>query len=319
MNNQLPKNQNKLKNKKNDQIGFQSDIVIDEDGEIFVSFFGPELLHLLNRSVEFGTNRTWNLPALSSDYFDQELLRIRTEYENCVLCPKECGQDRTKNAKNNCGDWTLRVSNFGISFGDEIEISNGGGSGVLFLNGCPLTCPSCINVEKVCNDQSETSILNFLKMCESLYLKGANNIQILSPTVSLPHLRIILQTLKKLSFPLPVILKSSGYESLSELQKLEGLVDIYIPDYKFATSDFWENKSGARNYHENFIVCLEEMHRQTGDIQFNEKNIITRGTIIRHVLNPYIKEKEKEFIKNFLSNQKKGIQISLQNNFVVLE
>lgn len=313
------KKQNYFKSKKNSAAGFQSDIVIDEDGDIFISFFGPELLHLLNRTIEFDSYRSWVLPDLPPDYFARDLKLIKAEYENCLLCPKECGHNRVKNSHGNCGDWHLRVSNFGISFGDEREISDGGGSGVLFLNGCPLTCPSCINEEKVRDDKNGTTINDFLKMCESLYQTGANNIQILSPSVSLPHIRIILQTLKKYSFPLPIILKSSGYESVSELKKLEGLVDVYLPDYKFSSSQFWEKESGASKYHETFIECLEEMHRQTGDIKKNEKDIITRGVMIRHVLNPYIKSVERKFIEDFLNKQSKGIYISILDNFVVLE
>lgn len=314
-----PSEKKQLKNKKNSSPSFQSDIVINEDGEIFISFFGPELLHLLDRTIEFDCNRNWSLPEFAPGYFDKTIKLIKNEYQNCLLCPKECGYDRVKNAHPNCGDWELKISNFGISFGDEKEISNGGGSGVLFLNGCPLTCPSCINEEKVRDNTSMTSIEACLKMCESLYQKGANNIQILSPSVSLPHLRTILQLLKNLSFPLPIILKSSGHESLKELKKLEGLVDIYIPDYKFSTSRFWEKESGANRYHETFIECLEEMYRQVGSTQKNEKDIITKGVMIRHVLNPFLKADEKKIISEFLSAQKKDIHVSILDNFVILD
>lgn len=319
MNKQIAKKQFKSKNKKNSGTSFQSDIVINEDGEIAISFFGPELLHLLNRSIEFDCNRSWALPVFEPRHFETLLELIKKEYENCLLCPKECGYDRVKNAHANCGDWELKVSNFGLSFGDEKEISNGGGSGVLFLNGCPLTCPSCINEEKVRDNKSMTSIETCLQMCESLYQKGANNIQILSPSVSLPHLRTILQILKNLSFPLPIILKSSGHESVKELRKLEGLVDIYIPDYKFATSSFWEKESGALCYHDTFIECLEEMYRQVGSTCKNDKDIMTKGVMIRHVLNPFLKADEKKFISDFLNQQRKDIYISILNNFVQLD
>lgn len=319
MSNLKVKKQNNFKNKKNNSISFQSDIVIDENGEIHISFFGPELLHLIHRKIEFDYNRLWKLPHFSSFHFDEIMKELKLEYENCTICPKECGFDRVNDIHQNCGDWNLKVSNFGISFGDEIEISNGGGSGVIFLNGCPLTCPSCINEEKVRDTKSSTSIINFLKMCESLYLKGANNIQILSPSVSLPHVRTILKILKELNFPLPVALKSSGYESLSELIKLEGLVDIYIPDYKFSKNNFWQKESGAEKYHEVFLRCIKEMHRQTGNVISNDKNIITRGVMVRHVLNPYIDEKEKKIIDRFLKSLDKGIHISILDNFVKLD
>jgi putative pyruvate formate lyase activating enzyme len=269
-------NKNKIKKQKPNKVLFQSDIVINDEGEILISFFGPELLHLVNRSIDFGSDRTWCLPA---DYekldHSLELQKIKNEYRECKICPKECSFDRVQSAHPNCGDWNLKVSNFGISFGDEPEISNGGGSGLLFLSGCPLTCPSCINEEKVRSDDQIVSLNDFLKMCEKLYQNGANNLQILSPTVYLPHLRFFLKILKDFSFPLPIILKSSGYELVEYLAKFEGLVDIYLPDYKFSSSNFWKKESGASDYHEVFIESLNEMYRQVGGIVKNDKGIIT--------------------------------------------
>lgn len=299
---------------------FQSDIVIDEDGEISISFMGHELLHLIdNRMMKQSPTREWTLPHLSCSDFISEFQIIKQEYTACTMCPKQCKSDRVKSSHSHCGDWQLRVSNFGISYGDEAEISNGGGSGVIFMGGCPLTCPSCINPEKVRNDDNIITILDFLLMAERLYLKGANNIQILSPTVHLPQLRLILTLLKEYSFPLPIILKSSGYESPEELRKLKGLVDIYIPDYKFSTSDYWKKQSGASDYQEVFKKCLKEMYQQVGQVVSNNESIIQRGVIIRHIKNPYLTEEENAFIKQFLSEQPEDIFISILDNFVLLE
>lgn len=313
------KNKIQSNTKKNSTISFQSDIVIDEEGEVFVSFFGPELMHLLQRDVKPNGNTGWSLPLFQENYFNKELSFLKAEYCNCTLCPKKCGFDRINNSHTNCGNYELKVSNHGISFGDEKVISNGGGSGVIFLNGCPLTCPSCINEEKVRDERSETTIVAFLRMCESLYLKGANNIQILSPSVSYPQIRLILKILKDLSFPLPIIIKSSGYENVDELKKLRGLVDIYLPDYKFFNNSFWEKKSGADNYHEIFVECLKEMYSQTGPIVMNAENQIIKGVMVRHVLNPYIGINENKKIEDFLKCLGNDIFISIQNNFVVLE
>lgn len=299
---------------------FQSDIVIDEDGEISISFMGHELLHLIdNRVLKQSTLREWKLPPFADSDFISELQNIKHEYSKCTMCPKQCNFDRVKSSHLNCGDWQLRVSNIGISFGDEAEIANGGGSGVILMGGCPLTCPSCINPEKVRSDDNVVTIQEFLLLVEKLYFKGANNIQILSPTVHLPHLRLILTLLKKHSFPLPIILKSSGYESPEELSQLKGLVDIYIPDYKFSTSDFWKKQSGASDYQEVFQQCLKEMYQQVGKIIKSNENIIQRGVIIRHVKNPYLTEAENLFIQHFLSEQPEDIFISILDNFVVLE
>jgi putative pyruvate formate lyase activating enzyme len=299
---------------------FQSDIVINEDGDILISFFGAELLHLIDtrRSV-FRPIQDWVLPEFKQSYYLNQLEDIKKQYTSCLMCPKECGFDRVKSAHPNCGDWQIKVSNYGISFGDEAEICNGGGSGVIFLSGCPLTCPSCINNEKVRNDGTPLTIHEFLQLAENLQKKGANNIQILSPTVNLPHLRFALKILKESSFPLPIILKSSGYESVSELKKFKGLVDIYIPDYKFSTSCYWKKQSGADDYQAVFEKCLEEMYSQLGPIVRDENGNIINGVIIRHVKNPYLSKSENELIEHFLKSQPQDIFISILDNFVVLD
>lgn len=187
------------------------------------------------------------------------------------------------------------------------------------MSGCPLTCPSCINPEKVQQGGTETSIEEFLLMCESLYHRGASNIQILSPTVHLPKLITALRILKHQNFPLPLIFKSSGYEKVSELKKFEGLVDIYLPDFKFSSSCFWKSQAGVNDYHEVFIKCLQEMFRQVGPAKKNELGLLTRGVLIRHVNNPYLEESEKKEMLSFLQNLSQGIQVSYLDNFVVLD
>jgi putative pyruvate formate lyase activating enzyme len=311
------KKTNQNLNPKKRTSSFQSDIVIDENGEIFISFFPPELLHLVSKKqIPSNLSPSWIQPHYSPDelrFLDKE------EYSSCNLCPKTCGFDRVKQSHPLCGDWNLKVSNYGVSFGDEAVLSNGGGSGVIFISGCHLTCPSCINPEKVRSDNSIVSVQEFLNIAEMLYLKGVNNIQILSPTINLPHIRHVLNLLKKYHFPLPIVLKSSGYESIEEIKKLKGLVDIYVPDYKFQSSHFWTTKSGARDYHNIFIPCLEEMYHQVGEAKFNQEGNIEKGVIIRHVKNPYLSSIENDSIDKFLNSQKKDIVISILNNFVVLD
>ncbi len=299
---------------------FQSDIVIDENGEIFISFFGPELLHLNNsRALAPKTIHHWQAPELDQKTILSHQEAIKKEYAHCLLCPKECGFDRVKSSHPNCGDWQLKVSNYGISFGDEPEISNGGGSGVIFISGCPLTCPSCINDEKVRTDGTAVTIEDFLLLAEKLLHNGANNIQILSPSVSLPQLRIALKILKESSFPLPILFKSSGYESMNEIKKFKGLVDVYIPDYKFSTSCYWKKQSGADNYQEVFQDCLAEMYAQVGPVIKDSEGNIINGVIIRHVKNPYLSKEENTSIENFLNAQPKDVFISVLDNFVVLD
>lgn len=254
----------------------------------------------------------WQLPRSSVD-----LRAAASEYTNCYLCPRQCGFNRLNGSHPMCGDWNLKVSNYGLSFGDEEVLSKGGGSGIIFLAGCHLDCPSCISRDFVDDHSSLTSPSDFLTLAFRLHQSGANNLQILSPTVHYPALRLILEELRKSGFPLPVILKTSGYEALEEIKKFRGLVDIWLPDYKFMRSHTWTERSGARSYPEVFKECLDEMRLQTGRPVIKE-NLLRSGTMIRHVRNPYLESLEQEEILLYLKNIE-GVHLSILDDFIELE
>jgi putative pyruvate formate lyase activating enzyme len=288
----------------------QSDIVITADGKIHISFLWDDLADLaLPSAEEVYPALSWT-PPLTLPVFSL------TEYESCELCPKACGFNRVSSLHPTCGDEKLRVSNSGLSLGDEREIRGTRGSGIIMLSGCPLTCPSCHNPEKVAHG-NETSPQEFMGLCADLLAQGAHNIQILSPTVHLPALRMVLQALKDSGFPLPVIFKSSGYESVSELKKLKGLVDVYLPDFKFGSCSEWGKKSGVKDYFEQSTLAIEEMRAQTGAAVLDANGLITRGVLIRHVEAP-LPVSEKKQIKDYLDGLKDVI-ISYQDTFTDLE
>ena len=176
------KKQKKQSEKKS--IAFQSDIIIDEDGDVFISFLGRSFCILIDsptvEASESKRHSSWTKPIIPSD------ITSNLEYQKCNLCPRSCGFDRTNFVHPLCGDSKLRVSNFGISFGDENFLSAGGGSGVIFLSGCPLTCPSCINKEKV-----HTQGTKFLQMISSSW--WVNYTQRMFQTFKFSHLRYICQ------------------------------------------------------------------------------------------------------------------------------
>jgi|GEM_PF-1834334 len=296
----------------------QSDIVIDPDGKIHISFLWEDLRDLprsLNEKYVSAKPafilRNWNPTEFKSP---DSLL---SEYEHCKLCPKECGFNRVKNKHPTCGDFELRVATFGISFGDEPEIRGTGGSGAIMLSGCPLKCPSCHNPEKVA-DGTAINAQDFFSLCKKLYEDGAHNIQILSPTVHMPILRVLLRSLKSDSFPIPIVLKSSGYESVDQLRSLEGLVDIYLPDFKFGQCSQWSQRAGVKNYFEVAVAALHEMARQVGALEVDDQGVATKGVLVRHVQAP-LPSAEKTQIRNFLNQLPEGIRVSYQDNFVSLE
>ena len=297
----------------------QTDITIDADGKIHLSFLWDDLRGLPGALVADTLQNTGSLqprPEWHPPLLELSADHVR-KYESCSLCPKECGFNRWKNAHPTCGDWKLRVSNSGITYGDEPEIRGQTGSGAIMLSGCPLKCPSCHNPEKVA-DGTPVSPLEFLEICKSLYDRGAENIQILSPTVHLAMLIPILTALKKNSFPIPIVFKSSGYENLEQLKALDGLVDVYLPDLKFGSCSLWSKRAGVRDYFEQTKAAISEMIKQTGALQLDSRGVAKRGVLVRHVEAP-LPESEKAQILAFLSLLPEGVAVSIQNTFVSLE
>ncbi|NDD91232.1 radical SAM protein [bacterium] len=243
--------------------------------------------------------------------------QARDEYRSCQLCPKKCGFNRLEKSHPTCGDSSLRVATFGISHGDEPAIRGTQGSGAIMLSGCPLKCPSCHNPEKVSHG-TPTSPEAFLRICKDLYDRGAHNIQILSPTVHLPALRAVLIALRESRFPLSIVLKSSGYESVEQLQRLEGLVDVYLPDFKFGPHSSWSRRAGVRDYFEKASTAVHEMFRQVGGLTLDASGVAKKGVLIRHVRAP-LPADEQALIDRFLGTLPAEIGLSIQNNFVTLE
>lgn len=296
----------------------ESDVIIEPDGTLRISFFWDDLADLpltFGKRSDRGTDFPVKAFSRAGETAIESLSFPKSEYEKCQLCPKSCGWNRTQRAHPSCGDYHLRVATYGLTLGDEPEIKGKRGSGALMLSGCPLRCPSCHNPEMVKHGTSY-SIKEFCDLAFSLVEQGAHNIQILSPTVHFPALRVALEELKKIRFPLPIILKSSGFERIEELKKFDHLVDIYLPDFKFGSCSSWATRARARNYFRVAQAAIHEMIRQVGPLQLDSQGIAQRGVLVRHVLSPLPPE-EREEIQGFLHSL--NVPVSYLDNWVSLE
>jgi putative pyruvate formate lyase activating enzyme len=233
------------------------------------------------------------------------------------MCPAVCGFDRTVSDHPRCGGTGLRVATWGISLGDEPALSACGGSGVMMLSGCPLRCPSCHNPEMV-EGGGDTGAGRFMEMAWSLLEQGAGNLQILSPTVHMPKLRHLLAGLRSEGYGIPVVLKSSGYESVAMLRQLEGLVDVYVPDFKYGRRSRRAAAAGAADYYERAREAIGEMFRQTGKAGYSPKGMIVRGVMVRHVRAP-MPVSERESIRKFLDGVPEGVAVSTSDTFDILD
>jgi len=204
-------------------------------------------------------------------------------YENCKLCPRECGAERNAGKTGFCGcPDTAMVAKTMLHKWEEPALAGSGGSGAIFLGGCTMKCVYCQNCAISRRPRGEPVTSGQLRqMMEDLIARGAENIDLVSPT---PYLPTILPALEpKLS--VPVVYNCGGYERVETLKKLEGKIDIYLPDLKYADNRLAKALSRAPDYFEKTTAAIKEMVRQTGPVQW-EGEKITRGTIIRHLILP---------------------------------
>ena len=203
--------------------------------------------------------------------------------ENCNLCPRKCGVDR-KISKGICGVGnSLRIARAAAHFWEEPCISGTKGSGTVFFSGCNLKCVYCQNYEisSGCYGKDIT-VERFRKICDELIAQGVHNINLVTPS---HYSDKILESLQN-PLSVPVVYNSSGYDSVEILQKLEGKVQIYLPDLKYLSSDIAKAYSRAADYPDIAKRAISEMFRQVGEPVFDDDGIMQKGMIIRHLMLP---------------------------------
>lgn len=202
----------------------------------------------------------------------------------CNQCPRKCNVDRTRTVGYCKSPEEFRLSRAALHFWEEPCISGKNGSGAVFFSGCNLGCLFCQNYEISHENKGMTvSDDGLIKIFENLVEQGANNINLVNPT---HYAERLARVLKKYKPSVPVVYNSSGYENAETLKMLDGLVDIYLPDFKYIRSDKALKYSRAEDYPEVAMRALEEMYRQRGKTEFDENGIMKKGMIIRHLILP---------------------------------
>ena len=212
----------------------------------------------------------------------EEILR------ECTLCPRECKVDRTAGEKGFCktGDKPF-ISSYSPHFGEEKPLVGRSGSGTIFMGNCNLGCIFCQNYS--ISHLEEGIVMSFEKLADimlSLQNEGCHNINFVTPTHEMPMLLRSLLIASEKGLRLPIVYNCGGYESLHAIQLLEGVVDIYMPDFKYADPARAKKYSGAENYPEVARAALKEMHRQVGDLLTDKRGIAMRGQLVRHLVLP---------------------------------
>ena len=237
----------------------------------------------------------------------------------CRLCPRECGAKRSAGKHGICGVAdTVLVARAALHMWEEPCISGDDGSGAVFFAGCPLRCVYCQNYEitggKTGRELSASQLSDiFLHLQE----QNAANINLVTAGHYAPQVAQALSLAKGRGLRIPVVYNSSGYEKVQTLQLLDGLVDIYLPDFKYADSRSAEELSAAPDYPETAKAAIAEMVRQTGDhgCLFDDRGMMTRGVIVRHLLLPGHVSQAKQIAEYLYHTYKDRIYLSLLNQY----
>ena len=218
--------------------------------------------------------------------------RARDLYEvfrNCRLCPRACGVNRLAGELGECRSTSrAKVSSAQAHFGEEPPLVGRRGSGTIFFSNCNLHCVFCQNSE--ISHDGEGGLVSdeaLARLMIGLQQQGCHNINVVTPTHVVPNIVEALRAAIRLGLRVPLVYNCGGYESVEVLKLLDGIVDIYLPDFKYSDAATAEKYSaGAKDYPEVAAAALEEMHRQVGELVMDERGIALRGLMIRHLVLP---------------------------------
>ena len=237
--------------------------------------------------------------------------------EKCELCPFKCKVNRLNGqiGRCKCTD-KIKIALYSLHYYEEPCISGKEGSGTVFFSNCNLRCLFCQNY-KISQEGKgyEISIEEladiFLKQQEA----GANNINLVTPTMYVYHIIEAIRIAKRKGLKLPIVYNTNGYENVETIKKLDGYIDIYLPDLKYFYDDLGVKYSGVNNYFEIATKAILEMIKQVGKPEFDENGLIKKGTIIRHLILPGHIQNSKHILKWLKDNVENKAYISVMAQY----
>ena len=254
---------------------------------------------------------------------DRALSQLSPLEKNCTLCPRQCRVDRTRGQTGTCQTGSqARVSVGLLHFGEEPVLSGRGspagarGSGTIFFAGCNLKCLFCQNFQLSWLNEGElVSEEEIARMMLELQSKGALNINFVSPThVILPILRA-LRLAYQGGLSIPLVYNSNGYDSVEVIEQLQGIIDIYLPDLKYVSSELSKKYSSAPDYFEQAKLALQEMFCQQPDLILDENEIALKGLIIRHLVLPGATDDSIKVLEWIAENLSTSVGLSLMSQY----
>jgi len=238
----------------------------------------------------------------------------------CTLCPRRCGVDRTADQRGFCGIGPrASVARCLAHFGEEPPISGTAGAGTMFLEGCPLRCGYCQN-HQISRSGGGAGLPpeELASMMLSLQAGGCHNVEWVSPTQSVPALVEGLLLAREQGLHLPLVYNTGGFDAPETLALLDGLVDVYLPDMKYALPETAQRLSGRDDYVAANREAVAEMYRQVGPPQMDGEGLARRGTIVRHLVLPDLLEETYEVLAWLAEELSPEVGLSLMSQYVPL-
>ena len=245
-------------------------------------------------------------------------MKNMNKYENCLLCPRKCGINRGIGQTGVCGvSSEIKVARAALHYWEEPCISGKRGSGAVFFSGCSLHCVFCQN--RAISDGKEGKVISKERLSDifiELADKGANNINLVTPGQYIPDIVWAVNDAKSRGMKLPIIYNTSGYENVTELKLLEGIVDVYLPDFKYMDNMLSARYSRAKDYPSVAKQALSEMVRQQPDVVIDDATgLIQKGGIVRQLLLPGHVNDAKVVLKYLYDTYHDHVYISMMSQF----
>ena len=219
--------------------------------------------------------------------------------ENCTICPHQCGVDRKKGQIGRCqAKDTVKIALYSVHFFEEPCISGEKGSGTIFFSHCNLNCLYCQNYEiSQLGKGKEYTIEQLAEIMLKQQNLGVANINLVTPTSYVPQIIEAIKIANKNGLNIPIVYNTNSYEKIETLKMLEGYIDIYLPDLKYADDELGKKYSNINHYFETAIKAIQEMRRQVGPTVLDSNGMMKKGVMIRHLVLPNYIENSKNVLK----------------------
>jgi putative pyruvate formate lyase activating enzyme len=237
--------------------------------------------------------------------------------KSCELCNRSCKVNRLDGSLGFCNaSEKIKVARAELHFWEEPCVSGSEGSGTVFFSHCNLGCIFCQNHEiSQEHNGKEITIERLSEIFLELQDKKANNINLVTPTHYVPQIIEALNLAKSKGLSIPILYNTNGYDSLDTIKVLDGLIDVYLPDYKYFSDKYAVNYSKAKDYTKNINAVIGEMLKQVGAPQFDERGIIKKGVIVRHLMLPGLLFDSKKVIDDIFNSFSNDVYISIMNQY----